>query len=186
MKKIINLHQNSLEYTLKFSRRARRMRLTIYHDGNLIVTAPHRMSEKTIEQFILEKSRWIIDKLAYFKNRPKPIFIKDRKKEYEEYRNQALIFVQKRIEYFNQFYGFRFKQIKIKNQKTRWGSCSKKGNLNFNYKIFLLPEKLADYVIVHELCHLKELNHAQKFWDLVVRTVPDYWQIKRELRKVGL
>lgn len=185
MKKIIELHQNNIEYTLKLSRHAQRMRLTIYPDGKFMVTAPQSMSENTIERFILEKSQWITDKLAYFKSQPKQIFVKDSKKYYAEYKDRALVFVLKRIEYFNQFYGFKFKQIKIKNQKTRWGSCSKNGNLNFNYKIFLLPGKLADYIIVHELCHLKELNHAPKFWDLVARTVPDCLQARRELKKSG-
>ncbi len=90
---------------------------------------------------------------------------------------------QKRLEYFNKFYGFKINKINIKNQKTRWGSCSKKGNLNFNYKIALVGDGLADYIIVHELCHLKEFNHKQKFWNLVALAIPDYLAIKRELKK---
>ncbi len=72
------------------------------------------------------------------------------------------------------------------NQRTKWGSCSKKGNLNFNYKIALMPEKIADYIVVHELCHLKEFNHSRKFWNLVVKIIPDYLEIKKELKNKSL
>ena len=106
-------------------------------------------------------------------------------KKYKENKERALLIVKDRIEYFNTFYNFKWNRIVIRNQKTRWGSCSKKGNLNFNYKIALLPPKSADYIIVHELCHLGEFNHSQKFWDLVGETIPDYKAIRKDLRKNG-
>ena len=98
-------------------------------------------------------------------------------------REEARIFVENRIGYFNKFYNFEINRIAIKNQKTRWGSCSSKKNLNFNYKIIYLKPALADYLIVHELCHLGQLNHSKKFWDLVFKTIPDYVKINRELRR---
>ena len=111
------------------------------------------------------------------------VSLKGTKKDYIKYKEQALALAQKRIEHFNKVYGFKVNKVNIKNQKTRWGSCSKKGNLNFNYKIVLIGERQADYIIVHELCHLKEFNHKQKFWNLVVKTMPDYLAIRRELKK---
>ena len=93
---------------------------------------------------------------------------------------------QKKVLKFNKIYKFKYNKINIKNQKTRWGSCSVKGNLNFNYKIALLPEKLAEYIVVHELCHLGEFNHSYKFWKLVEKTIPDYLEIKEDLKKSGL
>ncbi|MEK7463164.1 MAG: M48 family metallopeptidase [Patescibacteria group bacterium] len=186
MKKRIELHKKKVEYTLKVSERARRMRLAIYCDGNFVVTVPRNMNENIIEQFIIRKSQWIIDKLKYFKSISGQVFIGGTKKDYAEYRDRAFVLAQKRIEYFNNIYSFKFNKINIKNQKTRWGSCSKKGNLNFNYKIALLPERLADYIIVHELCHLKEFNHSQRFWNLVARIMPDYLEIRNELRKSGV
>ena len=95
----------------------------------------------------------------------------------------ARSFVVERINYFNQGYGFVVKRISIRNQRSRWGSCSKKGNLNFNYRIVLLPPPVADYIIVHELCHLGEFNHSKRFWNLVARTIPDYLAIRKKLRK---
>ena len=171
-----------IEYTLKVSKRARRIRLAIYCDGNFVVTAPKNVSKDIVEQFIVKKSQWIINKLEYFKNISGQVIVKNTKKDFEEYKSKALTLVQKRINYFNEVYGFEFNRINIKNQKTRWGSCSKKGNLNFNYKVVLLPEHVADYIVVHELCHLKEFNHSRKFWNLVAETIPDYSGIRNELK----
>ncbi|MEI8338137.1 MAG: M48 family metallopeptidase [bacterium] len=91
-----------------------------------------------------------------------------------------------RLEHFNQFYNFKYNSVKIKSTKTRWGSCSSKGNLNFSYKIALLPSHLVDYLIVHELCHLGEFNHSEDFWALVAQTIPDFYEKRIELKKVHL
>jgi predicted metal-dependent hydrolase len=103
-----------------------------------------------------------------------------------ENRERARIFVENRISFFNKFYNFNINRIDIKNTKTRWGSCSSKGNLNFNYKIIYLKPELADYLIVHELCHLGEFNHSKRFWALVSKTIPNYDKISYELRKIPL
>ncbi|NVN96820.1 M48 family metallopeptidase [Candidatus Nomurabacteria bacterium] len=105
---------------------------------------------------------------------------------YIKYKKDAATLVKERLEHFNTFYNFKYGRVAIRNQKTRWGSCSKKGNLNFNYKIVLLTSKQANYIIVHELCHLKEFNHSQRFWDLVAKVVPDYKEVRSSLRTNGL
>ncbi|HQB51101.1 MAG TPA: M48 family metallopeptidase [bacterium] len=102
------------------------------------------------------------------------------------YKYPARKLVRNRLDYYNQFYQFKVSRISIRNQRTRWGSCSAKGNLNFNYRIVLLPEKLADYIIVHELCHLKEFNHSADFWALVAQALPDFRQSRSELKKIKL
>ncbi len=101
-------------------------------------------------------------------------------------RKLAREIVHKKIIYFNQFYNFSYGKVFIRSQKTRWGSCSSKGNLNFNYKISFLSPMLADYLVVHELCHLGEFNHSQKFWDLVAITIPDYKTRREELRSLDM
>lgn len=111
---------------------------------------------------------------------------KIKSQNYLKYKKDAEVLVKERLEYFNQFYNFKWGRVAIRNQKTRWGSCSKKGNLNFNYKIALLTPLQADYIIVHELCHLKEFNHSKKFWDLVAQTIPDYKEVRNSLRTNSL
>jgi predicted metal-dependent hydrolase len=104
--------------------------------------------------------------------------------EYLKYKEEARRLVNERLEFFNKIYGLPLNRITIRNTKSRWGSCSKKGNLNFNYKIALLPPALADYLVVHELCHIKEFNHSQKFWDLVALALPNYKKLRKELKVV--
>ena len=89
------------------------------------------------------------------------------------------------LKYYGPKHGISVGKIAIRNQRSRWGSCSKKGNLNFNYKIVFLSPEQQDYIIVHEICHIKEFNHAKSFWDLVAETIPDWKKIRGELRKVG-
>lgn len=105
-------------------------------------------------------------------------------KEYLAHKESARKLVHERLEYFNQFYGFKYNKVAIRNQKTRWGSCSHHGNLNFSYKLALLEPRLADYIIVHELCHLKEFNHSKAFWSLVVQQFPDYRELRKQLKRV--
>lgn len=105
---------------------------------------------------------------------------------YLETKETARALVEERLLYFNQFYGHSIGSVSIRNQKTRWGSCSRKGNLNFNYRLALIAPALADYVIVHELCHLKEFSHKKAFWDLVSKTIPDAVERRAQLRKIRL
>lgn len=184
MQKEIEINNEKVVYTLRKSKRARRMRLTISCDGNLVVTLPNSLffGESSAERAIREKAKWVLDKLNYFKQHQNKYFFRGSKKELLKYKNVARDLAFRKIEYFNNFYGYSFKRVSIRNQKTRWGSCSRRGNLNFNYKIALLPERITDYIIVHELCHLGEFNHSKKFWSLVAKTVPDYKDIIREMR----
>jgi len=99
-----------------------------------------------------------------------------------EERERAREYVVSRIEYWNSFYHVSYKRVFIRNQRTRWGSCSSLGNLNFNSRIMRLPPELRDYIIVHELCHLKEFNHSALFWNLVSKTIPDFKIRKNSLQ----
>ena len=103
-------------------------------------------------------------------------------KHYVAHKEAARSLVLARLAHFSQYYEVTWNRVAIRNQKRCWGSCSAKKNLNFNYKILFLPAHLADYIIVHELCHLVEMNHGQKFWDLVAEQMPEYVAHVRELR----
>ncbi len=178
----IILKKKKIEYTLKKSKRARVMRLAIYPGGAFVVTAPWWASQRVIERFIIEKAQWVIGKIEYLKRFPVQVFPRSGKREFAKHKDVALTLAQNRIDYFNRHYNFKVNKIAIRNQKTRWGSASRKGNLNFNYKIALLPSHLSDYIIVHELCHLGAFDHSQKFWSLVMQTIPNHKALRRELK----
>ncbi len=181
MKNEIKLQDRKIEYTLRVSGRARRLRLAVYGGGDFVVTAPRGMSRGLIERFIAQKSHWVLGKLDFFKRHPR-LTLKGSRGDYRKYKVAARALVLARLRHLNSLYDFKFDRIFIRNQKTRWGSCSRRGNLSFNYKIALLAPRLADYLIVHELCHLGEFNHSKKFWALVKRAVPDYKELRKELR----
>jgi len=181
MQKQIEIGDKKVSYTLKTSKRARRMRMAVYCDGSLVVTRPWGLSENAVKRFIMVKSGWVLPKLDRFKGFKGTIF-KDSREKYLKNKDKALEFISGRVEHFNEIYGFKFNKINIRNQKTRWGSCSRKGNLNFNYKLLFLPAQIADYIIVHELCHLKEFNHSKRFWDLVAEIMPEYLKVRKELK----
>lgn len=107
-------------------------------------------------------------------------------KDYLINKSPAYELAIKRLEYFNQFYGFTYRRVTIKNTVSRWGSCSKQGNLNFNYRIATLPSDISDYIIVHELCHLGEFNHSKNFWNLVEKTIPNYQELRNQLKKIRI
>jgi len=118
----------------------------------------------------------------------RPIFRTRSRKLYMANKESARMMITERIGHFMNYYGVRhgisIGRIAIRNQKSRWGSCSKKGNLNFNYKLALMPPEIRDYVIVHEICHIKEFNHGRGFWDLVAEAVPDWKKLRKELRRM--
>ncbi len=176
----ILLNTQPVEYVFRQNRRAKHISLSIHPGGLLKVSAPRYVSHRTVETFIAQKSAWILEKIEHFKsvvshggNTPK---------DFLSNKARALKVVEEKVAKFNAVYQFPYKKISIRNQKSRWGSCSSKGNLNFNHKIALLPEHLAEYIVVHELCHLGQMNHSRKFWDLVAVTMPNYLQLRRELR----
>lgn len=179
----ITLHNTPIEYTIKHSRRTRRLRVAVYCDASVVVTAPFSFSEHKIERFLHERAEWVLGTIARFLKMGKKTRLAGGKKEYLQNRESARAFVMKKIAEVNQKYNFTFGRISIRNQVSRWGSCSKKRNLNFNYKITLLPEHLAEYIIAHELCHLREFNHSRNFWNLVAKSIPDYRARVKELHK---
>ena len=183
MEKKITLKDKDLQYTLRRSRRARRMRLTIYCDGRLVATVPQRFSSSVLEQFLHEKSSWILKKIDHFQSFSHKEFWKNDPQNFEDSKEKALMLAEERVKFYNQFYSLEYGKISIRNQRTRWGSCSRSGNLSFNYKIIFLDQKLADYIIVHELCHLQEFNHSKRFWSLVGKTMVDYKNLRKEVRR---
>jgi len=186
VQKIITLNGLVIPYSLTISDRANCVRISISKNAQLRVSVPYFLPEKKMESYMQEKSNWILSKLTYYKSLPPQISQEDSRKEYQLLKKEASDYVHTRITELNRPYKFSYNEIHIKNHRTLWGSCSRKGNLNFNYKIIQLPERLADYIIVHELCHLQEFNHSKRFWDLVAQTIPNHVVLRAELRSTGL
>ncbi|EKD23728.1 MAG: Metal-dependent hydrolase [uncultured bacterium] len=179
--KTIILCNRAITYDLKKSSRAKRMRISIGAGGALSVTVPYRFPEPFIERFMREKAGWILRQITVFEQRGGRL-TRYTRAHYLEHKEAARELAHTRLAHFNQFYNYSYGDISIRDQKTRWGSCSRSGNLNFNYKLAVVPEHIADYVIVHELCHRKEFNHSKAFWDLVARTIPNHKEIRKELK----
>lgn len=184
MQKEIILQGQKIIYQLIRSDRSKNLRISISHDGNLSITLPYRMDEKYAENFMLKKSNWILKKIKYFQKHKFHTLPKSSQKEYKLRKKEAYAIIKEKILFFNSFYKFSIGKITIRRQKTRWGSCSHKGNLNFNFNIIHLPQNLLNYLVVHELCHLKELNHSKNFWHLVSLQIPDYKILRKELKSL--
>lgn len=167
-----------LEYELKRRRGQRTIRACVYAGGRVRVSAGLSISQAAIDAFVERHREWIERSVRKAKDHTPNILERRDRKEYLANKEKARRLARERLEHFNQFYGLKWKRIAIKQGRGQWGSCSKLGNLNFHYKIALIDPELADYVIVHELCHLKEMNHSKRYWDLVAKTIPD-WRHKR-------
>lgn len=158
------------------------MRLEVSPDGALVVTAPAYFGIRVIEYFLAKHAAWVRRKVEETKGRT---VVRIARRDIPDLKRKALELAQARCEYYAQLYGVSFRSITIRAQKTRWGSCSHAGNLSFNYRIAALPAHLAEYIIVHETCHLLELNHSAEFWRHVERFVPDHTRLRREMRNIS-
>ncbi len=174
----------TIRYTVTHSQKARYMRLTVRPGGDVILTVPSGAGETAITRFMDRHMSWVVRAVKRMRNQiPLPVY---GKRAYVRYKEEARSFVEGRVHFWASIYKISFKRIAIRNTKTRWGSCSREGNLNFSYAILFLPKELADYCIVHEICHLKEHNHSKNFWALVEAALPDYKKRRVMLRKYAL
>jgi len=180
--KKIKINDQVVSYQLKSNRRSKHVRLAMYCDGSLVVTKPRFIPVFYIESFLKAQADWIIKRIKKFEQRRNSGLNRLSARDYQKHKSQALSLVTERVRHFNQYYVLSVGKITVRNQRTRWGSCSRLGNLNFNYKIVFLPPPLADYIIVHELCHLAEFNHSKKFWQLVAQQIPLYKMYRRKLK----
>lgn len=174
------------EVRMRVSNRARRLRLSVSLSGEVVVTVPRMVPQHRAVLFIKEHKEWIAHAVARMRLHHKQRNTMPLTGRYSVFKEPARALVTQRLAHFNKNYQLPLNGIRIKNQKTRWGSCSRSGNLNFNYKVALIPAALVDYVVVHELCHLAELNHSPRFWRRVAETIPDYKERRRALHKFSL
>ena len=162
--------------------RSRRKTLTIELTprGEILVRAPNLMPKRDIQRFVESRQSWIETHLARI---PKA-------EPMTEAEHEALIRAAKEIlpqkaAFFAESLGVTFGRVTVRSQHTRWGSCSAAGNLSFNCLLMLTPEDVQDYVVVHELCHRREMNHSPRFWAMVEETLPDYRRQRLWLKENG-
>ena len=179
-----------ISYEIIYSKR-KSVAIQIRPDGQVIVRAPYGCPRSFINSFIHQKADWIVKHSAENKQRcekqvqlkkDRPTLSDAQRKRYIE--TARSIFTQKAA-YYARLIGVTYGRISIREQKTRWGSCSSRGTLSFNYRLIYGPAGPLDYVVVHELCHLTHMNHSKDFWDMVERIMPDYRIYKQWLREHG-
>lgn len=159
----------------------------IRSDATILIRAPFFMKEEEILKFVREKDKWIQEHLQKVQERKQNAenMPKLTREEMQQLANRALKVIPERVGFYARQMNVNYGRITIRNQKTRWGSCSGKGNLNFNCLLMLAPDEVVDYVVVHELCHLIEMNHSKEFWMQVERVMPDYKKHKLWLKEHG-
>lgn len=187
MKQEVMINNQKISYTVKESVRAKRIRIAVYCDGTVVITSPKNTLEDTIQKYLHLKSSWIIQKLSLFSRiEVCPDIAIFSEEHFLLHKDKALNLVIEKVEGFSKKYGFDPNKLSVKKLKTKWGSCSIKKNLNFNYKVLFLSEELQNYIIVHELCHLKQMDHSKKFWRYVNDVIPEYKLIGSKLKTIGL
>lgn len=176
------------EYNVEVRRSKRKSAaIKITADMQIVVFVPLYVSENEIERMVISKSKWIDEHMLKVQST-----IDERGKlekitfeQVKELADQAVEYIPKRVKYYAEKENFVYNKITIKNLVSRWGSCSTKGNLNFNCLLMLTPDYVIDYIVVHELCHLREMNHSEKFWAEVEKIMPDYQRAELWLKQNG-
>lgn len=176
----------TLECQILFSDR-KSISIQITPERTILVRVPKWISPRQVDSVLEEKREWI---LKHYQAIPKPKELSIREQNQlialeKRYRKAAREYIPARVAHFHQFTGGIYDKVVIRDQKTRWGSCSSNGTLSFNYRLMLAPPQILDYVVVHELCHLKHMNHSPKFWEAVEQIIPDYKERRKWLKEHG-
>ena len=193
MQHTLTVSHDGSEYTLPFTvikSRRKTMAISISRDGDILFRVPLRTGEREIMRLAEEKSRWIITHYLEIRDRKNSRPVSDlsavqRDALEKRYKEAARSYIPKRAAYYHAMTGGVYNRISIRDQKTRWGSCSSKGTLSFNWRLMLAPPAVLDYVVVHELCHLTHMDHSPAFWQAVEALCPDYRQLRLWLKEHG-
>lgn len=175
-----------VSYRLKPSKRAKHMRLAVYEGGEVVVTVPWRYDTTLVDAFLAKQSDWLKRVLVRMSKRVPRQALPGGRADFLARKEEVRALLLSDIERWNRVYGFSFGHVSVRNQKTCWGSCSRRANLSFNYRLVYLPADLRDYVVVHELCHLQAFGHGRDFWALVARAIPDWQERRARLRRYRL
>lgn len=172
------------EYEIIYSAR-RTLSVEITLDGEVKVRAPRRTPKSRTEDFLIEKRAWILNHLAKAVQNKTPAPPPLPESERRRYMELARDLFTRKAAWYASIMHVSYGRISIREQKTRWGSCSSKGNLNFNWRLIFAPEAVLDYIVIHELAHRREMNHSQAFYRIVASVMPDYKEQQKWLRDHG-
>ncbi len=167
--------------------RRKSVSLQIDEELNITVRAPYYVSNEEIIRFVKDRREWLsrhFKRMKLRKDERRHVALLT-KEELYALAKQALDYIPKRVAYFAPKVGVTYGRVMIRNQRSRWGSCSSKGNLNYNCLLMLAPYDVIDYVVVHELCHRLQMNHSKQFWGEVERVLPEYRSAKKWLKEHG-
>ncbi len=165
--------------------------IEIDRDKRVKVRVPRRASKAQIEGLLKEKQDWIlrtldkIDKRNAIEKSEENQIEKLEPEEVKKLKKEARNHLASLTEYWAEKIGVSYGRISIRGQKTRWGSCSSKGNLNYNYLLVLCPDDVIEYVVIHELCHRIYMNHSKRFWEKIEEFCPNYRQARKWLKQNG-
>ncbi len=168
-----------MEYSIIYSKR-KTISISI-SDGNVIVKAPLKTPENVINDMIEKHEKWIRNNLENQK-RKLDIYNSLTSKDISRLKKEAKIYFTDKIDYFSKIMGLKYSRMKITSASKRFGSCNSSGNICFSYRLMLFPERAREYVVVHELAHLIEMNHSKRFYSIVEAVLPDYKERKRLLK----
>ena len=165
--------------------RRRTLSLELCEDGRLLLRAPLRCPERELRAFVEQHRGWIERKCAEqeARRREREAVPPLREDELAALQKRGRQVFAERAAHFAPLVGVRYGRISVRRQRSKWGSCSGKGNLNFNWKLIMAPPPVLDYVVIHELCHLWEFNHSPRFWSLVEQQMPEYRVWKKWLKQ---
>ena len=175
-----NSSMSEIEIQVKRSSR-RTLSLQVTREGQVVVRCPLSTTKEQIQAFVDEHRQWIGESLEQVKRRlaSRPVMTPE---QVWKAKSLARMTLSAKVRYWAAKMGVTYGTISIRQQATRWGSCSSRGNLDFNWTLILTPEPLQDYVVVHELAHRLEMNHSDRFWKIVESQIPDYRE-RRNLLK---
>ena len=186
----LNLQENDQEIHILVIRSARKsLGLEVRDQNTVLARIPARLPDRELKQFVETHREWILKKTQIAAQReekrkatPAPPLESLSKTD----RMKIQLKIGKRVRHYCEIMGVTVGWVTVKNQKTRWGSCSAKGNVNFNYQLAFLPEELLDYVVIHELAHRRHMDHSKEFWAEVERYCPDYRERREMLKQIAL
>ena len=169
-----------MEYKIIYSRR-KTLSLCV-KDGEIIAHAPIGFSEKRIDDFVNSKKEWVLGALKKQKDRNEK-YVGLSEEKISEIKKSAKEYFNEKTAYFASIMNLKYSRITITSAKTRFGSCSSRGNISYSWRLMLYPEEAREYVVIHELSHLVHMTHSSSFYKLLETYMPNYKEIKKLLKK---